>query len=81
MAVLTISRCPPNWLILAWDSVLGSVVIWSGCLLVPAFALFLSIGRERHLLGTAILLLWTTITGAFGFWFWLHAVFNAYPIG
>ena len=68
---------PPDWLILAWDSSWGRAIMWGGCFLIPITAFILSIGRERHVLGTTMLLAWTVVSGIVGFWIWFDAVLNA----
>jgi hypothetical protein len=68
---------PPNWLILAWDSSWGRMVMWSGCLVFPVVAFVLSIGRERHFAAAALMLAWTAASGIIGLWIWFDAVLNA----
>ncbi len=61
----------PDRLLLFWNSGLGHVVVWSGCILLPVTGYFL-FTREKFLAGFLTLLLSIVPFGIVGFLIWLH---------
>ncbi len=62
----------PNWLLLFWNSGIGHVVIWSGCIILPVIS-YILFNKEKFLAGFSTLLLSIIPFGIVGFCIWLHA--------
>lgn len=68
---------PPNWLVLAWDSALGRVLLWAGCVTIPLCCGVLAFTQRRFSRAFMVMLGWTLASGVVGIWIWLDAIFNA----
>jgi len=62
----------PSKVILFWNSYLGHVAIWSGCILLPILA-YILISREKLLTGLFTLIVSVIPFGLVGFLIWFHA--------
>lgn len=66
--------CPPYRVTLLWDS--GRILVWLGCILVPLGAGILMLAKRRYISGWSTMLVWTVISGLYGFWLWFFSLFN-----
>jgi hypothetical protein len=59
--------------VLFWHSPWGALLVWAGTIILPLIAAVVIFGKERPLIGTALLLLSFVPFGITGFLIWLHA--------
>jgi hypothetical protein len=75
--ILLLVPAPPDWLVLFWDSILGRIILWIGCLLIPVTVGVIAFTKQHVFSAFIIMSAWTLGSGVVGLWLWFHATFNA----